>query len=374
MRTEVSFKHGTPQKTAVLLVNLGTPDAPDIPSVRRYLREFLADPRVVEIPRLIWLLILNLFVLQVRPKKSAAKYRQIWTEQGSPLLAIGKRQVDVLVESFKARRWSVHVELAMRYGNPSVASRMDHLRANGYDRILVLPLYPQYAAATTASAMDAVFDWAKPVRNLPELRFIKHYHDHPAYIHALAEHVRRHWSRIGRPDFPQGDVFLMSFHGLPEFTLLKGDPYHCECHKTARLLAEELGLEKTNYRVTFQSRFGKAKWLAPYTDKALKALGQAGTKRIDVFCPGFMADCLETLEEINMEGRDLFQDEGGGEFNYISCLNDSELAGSMLAEIASQHLHGWPVDLGYEEAVAAQLCASRNRALEMGAQDDYNEL
>ncbi|HEY1057845.1 MAG TPA: ferrochelatase [Limnobacter sp.] len=369
MRTEAPFRHGTPQKTAVLLVNLGTPDAPDAPSLRRYLREFLSDPRVVEIPRLVWWMILNLFILPFRPKKSAAKYATVWTEKGSPLLAIGHQQVARLCEGFKDRRWEVKVELAMRYGNPSVASKMDELRAAGYDRVLVFPLYPQYAAATTASVMDAVFQWAAPVRNLPELRFVKHYHDHPAYIHALADSVLAHWRAHGRPNFDGGDVLLMSFHGVPEFALLKGDPYHCECHKTGRLLAEALGLEKSNYRVTFQSRFGKAKWLEPYTDATLKALGQAGTKRIDVICPGFMADCLETLEEINQEGREDFLHAGGGEFHYIACLNDSDGAAAMLSEIVAQHLQGWPVDMGYEEAMAAELAASRRLALAMGARD-----
>lgn len=369
MRTEPPFKHGTPQKTAVVLINLGTPDHPDTPSLRRYLGQFLSDPRVVEIPRLIWWLILNLIILRIRPKKSAAKYRTVWTEEGSPLLAIGKRQVAALEAGFKARRWGVRVELAMRYGNPSVASVMDSLRKDAFDRILILPLYPQYAAATTASSFDAVFDWAKPVRNVPELRLVKHYHDHPAYIHALAEHVRQQWRKIGTPDFARGDVLLMSFHGVPEKTLLDGDPYHCECHKTARLVAEELGLEKAHYRVTFQSRFGKAKWLGPYTDKTLQSLGQAGTRRLDVMCPGFMADCLETLEEINDEGRETFQHAGGGEFNYLPCLNDSELAGALLTEIAGQHLQGWPVDLGYEESAAAELSASRARAIEMGARE-----
>lgn len=368
MRTEAPFRHGTPQKTAILLVNLGTPDNADTPSLRRYLKEFLSDPRVVEIPKLIWWIILNGIILQIRPKRSAAKYATVWTDEGSPLMAIGKRQVRVLSEAFKARRWDVRVELAMRYGNPSVASRMDQLRKDGYDRVLVFPLYPQYAAATTASVFDAVFDWAKPVRNIPELRLVKHYHDHPAYIHALAESVRKHWLANGKPNFGQGDVLLFSFHGVPEMTLLKGDPYHCECYKTARLLVEELGLEKGDYRVTFQSRFGKAKWLEPYTDKTLEALGQAGTKRIDVMCPGFMADCLETLEEINQEGREDFQHAGGGEFHYIPCLNDSELAAAMLSEITAQHMQGWPVDMGYEESMAQELAESRKLALEMGAQ------
>ncbi|HEX4878432.1 MAG TPA: ferrochelatase [Limnobacter sp.] len=369
MRTEAPFRHGTPQKTAVLLVNLGTPDQADTPSLRRYLKQFLSDPRVVEIPKLVWWIILNCIILQIRPRKSAAKYATVWTPDGSPLLAIGKRQVARLSEGFKARRWDVRVDLAMRYGNPSVAQRMDALRAAGYDRVLVFPLYPQYAAATTASVFDAVFDWARPVRNLPELRLVKHYHDHPAYIHALAESVRRHWAAKGKPNFEQGDVLLMSFHGVPEMTLMKGDPYHCECQKTARLLAEELGLKKGQYRVTFQSRFGKAKWLEPYTDQTLMALGQAGTKRIDVICPGFMADCLETLEEINQEGREDFQHAGGGEFHYIECLNDSDLAAAMLTEITGQHLQGWPVDMGYEESMANELAESRKLALAMGAKE-----
>lgn len=369
MRTEAPFKHGTPQKTAVLMVNLGTPDNADTPSLRRYLKQFLSDPRVVEIPKLIWWMILNLIILQIRPKKSAAKYATVWTSEGSPLLAFTVKQGKMLSDGFKARNMDVHVEVAMRYGNPSVASKMDALRAAGYDRILVLPMYPQYAAATTASAMDAVFEWAKPVRNLPELRFVKHYHDHPAYIHALAESVRRHWAANGRPDFAQGDLLVMSFHGVPEFTLTKGDPYHCECYKTGRLLAEALGLSKEQFKVTFQSRFGKAKWLEPYTDQTLKALGQKGLKRVDLMCPGFMADCLETLEEINQEGREDFQHAGGGQFHYIPCLNDSDLAEAMVTEIACQHLLGWPVEAGYIQKQSTELAQSRALAIALGSKD-----
>lgn len=369
MRTEAPFIHGTPQKTAVMLVNLGTPDHADTPSLRRYLKQFLSDPRVVEIPKLIWWIILNLIILQIRPKKSAAKYATVWTAEGSPLLAFTVKQGKMLSEGFKARNMEVHVEVAMRYGNPSVASKMDALRAAGYDRILVLPMYPQYAAATTASAMDAVFEWAKPVRNLPELRFVKHYHDHPAYIHALAESVRRHWASHGRPNFSQGDLLVMSFHGVPEFTLTKGDPYHCECYKTGRLLAESLGLGKEQFKVTFQSRFGKAKWLEPYTDQTLKVLGQKGLKRVDLMCPGFMADCLETLEEINQEAREDFLHAGGGQFHYIPCLNDSDLAKDMVTEIASQHLLGWPVESGYIQQQKAELEQSRALAIALGSKD-----
>jgi protoporphyrin/coproporphyrin ferrochelatase len=367
MRTEATFRHGTSQKTAILLVNLGTPDSADAPALRRYLKAFLSDPRVIEIPKLIWWCILKLIILQVRPKKSAAKYASIWTEEGSPLLAISKKQQAKLSEGFKVRRWDVQVELAMRYGNPSVPSKLDELRKNGYDRILVFPLYPQYSAATSASVFDAVFEWAKPVRNVPEFRFVKHYHDHPAYIHALTERVRSYWKAHGKPNFEQGDVLVMSFHGMPEFTLHKGDPYHCECHKTARLLAQDLGLDTTQYRVTFQSRFGRAKWLEPYTEHTLRALGQTGVRRVDVICPGFMADCLETLEEVNQEVREVFKHAGGGEFHYIACLNDSDWSVSMLTEITAQHLQGWPVDIGYEESMAAELASSRQLALEMGA-------
>lgn len=367
MRKEPPFKHGTAQKTAVLMVNLGTPDNPDTPSLRRYLKQFLSDPRVVEIPRLIWWLILNGIILRIRPQKSAKKYQTVWTEEGSPLLAIGRGQVKALKEGFQDRKWGVHVDLAMRYGNPSVASRLDNLRAAGYDRVLVFPLYPQYAAATTASTFDAVFDWARPVRNVPELRFIKHYHDNPAYIHALAESVQRYWQAHGKPDFANGDILLMSFHGVPHATLLNGDPYHCECQKTGRLLAEDLGLKPEHYRVTFQSRFGKAKWLEPYTDITLKELGAKGVRRIDVMCPGFSADCLETLEEINDEGREDFLHAGGGVFHYIPCLNDSDLAKRVFTEVASGHLQGWPIDSGYDESIAQELALSRDRAIEMGA-------
>lgn len=369
MRSEPPFKHGTPQKTAVLLVNLGTPDQPDTRSLRKYLKQFLSDPRVVEIPRLLWWLILNLVILRIRPRKSAKKYQSVWTDEGSPLLVTGQKQAQSLAEGFRSRKWAVHAELGMRYGNPSIPSRLDYLLALGYERILVFPLYPQYAAATTASTYDAVCDWMRPVRNIPEFRFIKHYHDHPAYIHALAESVRRNWNENGMPNFAKGDQLVMSFHGVPERTLLRGDPYHCECHKTGRLLAEELGLEKSHYKVTFQSRFGKAKWLEPYTDKMLEKLGRAGTERLDVICPGFLADCLETLEEIKDEGQEIFHTAGGKLFNYIECLNASDLAQAMLTEIASHHLQGWPVDAGHEDAMASELVRSRALAIEMGASE-----
>jgi ferrochelatase len=369
MRTEPPFRHGTPHKTAVLLCNLGTPEAPNTAAVRRYLRQFLSDPRVIEIPKLLWMIILHGIILWTRPRKSAAKYASIWGPEGSPLLAIGKKQAQSLQHGFQQRRMSVYVHLAMRYAEPSIASALNHLRSKNYDRILVLPMYPQYAAATTASVFDAVCTWSKTVRNLPEFRFIKHYHDHPAYIYALAEHVRQYWLRCGKPNFGRGDLFLMSFHGVPEQTLLKGDPYHCECQKTGRLLAEALGLEKQHYRVTFQSRFGAAKWLRPYTDKTLESLGQTGMDRVDVFCPGFLTDCLETLEEINMEARETFTTAGGRDFHYIPCLNQGDLSAAMLTEIATQHLQGWPVDEAFEENSNKALMMTQQLAHSMGATD-----
>ncbi len=355
MRSESPYSHGDPLKTAVLLVNLGTPKKPTAQEVRPYLRQFLSDPRVVEIPQFLWRILLNGFILPFRPAKSAAKYQTIWTEHGSPLLVYGQQLAHSLQARLNAEQFVVRVELAMRYGEPSVPNRLNELRANGFDRILVLPLYPQYAASTTASVFDAVCDWFKSVRNVPEFRFVKHYHDHPAYIQALAQHVQRSWDQLGKPNFDQGDLFLMSFHGVPEMTLLKGDPYHCECYKTGRLLAQALGLSQAQYRITFQSRFGKAKWLQPYTDQTLKQLGAAGLNRVDVFCPGFLSDCLETLEEMNQEGREVFLHAGGKQFNYIQCLNASDLAQTMMFKLCQQHLQGWPVSQSEQQEVNQQL-------------------
>lgn len=369
MRTEAAYSHGSASKNAVLLVNLGTPDAADTPALRRYLKQFLSDPRVVEIPKFIWWIILNLIILRIRPKKSAAKYQTVWTDEGSPLLAISKKQTAGLQAALNAAGLDCTVDLAMRYGNPAVPARLDALRASGHDRILVLPLYPQYAAATTASAMDAVFDWAKLVRNVPEFRFIKHYHDHPVYIAALADSVRKHWAVAGRPNFEGGDLLVFSFHGVPEFALLKGDPYHCECYKTARLLVQALGLEQGQFKVTFQSRFGRAKWLQPYTDVTLKTLAQSGVKRVDLMCPGFLADCLETLEEINQEAREDFLHAGGQHFEYIPCLNDSEALVALLRSLAIQHMQGWPVEKAALATVNEDIASQRPVALGMGAKN-----
>ncbi|MEN9781134.1 MAG: ferrochelatase [Pseudomonadota bacterium] len=361
MQSEPAYRHGQAAKTGVLLCNLGTPDAPTPAALRRYLAEFLSDPRVVEIPKILWWLILHGIILRVRPRKSAAKYASIWTPEGSPLLVWTQRQAALLGEALRAQGHAVLVRAAMRYGNPSIASQLDALKAEGATRILILPMYPQYSAATTASVFDAVYAWAAQARQVPELRFVNRYHDHPAYVRALAARIRHAWTD-GQP--PQ--QLVMSFHGVPERTLLLGDPYHCECHKTARLLAQELGLRKEQYTVTFQSRFGKAKWLEPYTEPTLIELASSGTRQVDVVCPGFTSDCLETLEEINQEAREAFLEAGGQEFRYIGCLNDAPEWITALGELTAAHLQGWPTR---EPADTAELALQREAALAMGARD-----
>jgi ferrochelatase len=287
-RKEPPYTHGTLPKTAVLLVNLGTPEAPTAAAVRHYLKEFLWDRRVVEIPRAVWWLILNGIILPIRSKKSAQKYASIWSNDGSPLKVHTQKQATLLRGYLGERGHAVRVEYAMRYGTPSVASVLESLQADGVDRLLVLPAYPQYSGATTASIFDAVFVHYTQQRNIPELRLIRHYHDAPAYIEALKQSVLAYWQKHGR-----GDRLVMSFHGVPKRTLLLGDPYHCECHKTARLLATALGLSPQQWQLTFQSRFGKAEWLQPYTAPTLQKLGAEGVGRVDVLCPGFTSDCLE---------------------------------------------------------------------------------
>lgn len=358
---EPAFRHGQPARTAVLLVALGTPEAPTPAALRRYLAQFLSDPRVVEIPRPLWLLILHGIILRVRPAKSAAKYASIWTDEGSPLAVWTRKQAALLRDQMSASGHPVRVAHAMRYGEPSVGSTLDALRADGVTRILVLPLYPQFAAATTASVNDAVMTWAQSARLQPEWRFIARYHDDPGYIGALAASVTEHWQAHGR-----GEKLLMSFHGVPERSLHLGDPYHCECHKTARLLAERLGLSKDELVVTFQSRFGKAKWLEPYTEPTLRELASQGVKRIDVMCPGFVSDCLETLEEIGMEGREAFMSAGGEAYHYIPCLNARPDWIAALGAIALTHMQGWSTAAPPDEALSA---LQRERALAMGARD-----
>lgn len=360
---EPPFKHGDTLKVGILLANLGTPDAATAPALRRYLGQFLMDTRVVEIPRFIWCWILHCIILVVRPKKSAAKYAQVWTDEGSPLMVHAQKQTAMLRGYLGQKIKSPFaVELGMSYGNPSMKSAIDKLRAQHCDRILVFPLYPQYAASSTGSALDAVWRVLLKTRNMPAVRTIRHYHDHPAYIAALAGSVREHWRLNGKPT-----KLVMSFHGLPKFHLMKGDPYHCECHKTARLLAEALELSKDEYTVAFQSRFGKQEWLKPYLASTLEDLGKAKTKRIDVICPGFSSDCLETLEEIAMEGKEIFTHAGGGEYRYIPALNESEPWIHAMTTIALENLQGW-VSANYDADEAKKADEmTKLRAQAMGA-------
>jgi len=359
-RPEPDYSHGAAPRTAVLLVNLGSPDEPTARATRTYLAQFLDDPRVVEIPRWVWRLVLYGIILNTRPAKSAAKYATIWTPEGSPLVSGTRRLAARMQQAFESEGQSVLVRSAMRYGNPSIESTLDALRAEGATRVLVLPLYPQYAAATTASVWDAVAQWSAQARQLPEFRFVNRYHDEAAYVQALADSVRAHWDKRG-----SRRRLVMSFHGLPQRSLNLGDPYHCECHKTARLVAQALGLSKDDYLVTFQSRFGKAQWLRPYTEPTLKDLAASGVREVDVLCPGFPVDCLETLEEIAQEAHEAFIDAGGQAFDYIPCLNDSDGGLAAVMGVARRHLSGWPVP---GPGVTAEGQAQREAALAMGAQ------
>ncbi len=361
---EPAYTHGSAPaegaRTGVLYCNLGTPDAPTAPALRAYLAEFLSDQRVVEIPKPIWWLILHGIILRVRPKKSAAKYASIWTPAGSPLRVWTEKQAQLLGQVLTERGHRVQVRYAMRYGSPSVASQLEAFKQQGVNRVLVVPAYPQYSGTTTASVCDAVFAWSQKARRLHEMRFVNHYHDESAYIDALATSVRAHWKTHG-----QSEHLVMSFHGVPARTLELGDPYHCECYKTARLLAQTLGLAKDRYTVTFQSRFGKAKWLEPYTEPTLVAMAQAGTRSVDVICPGFTADCLETLEEIQDEAREAFVGAGGQSFQYIACLNDQPDWIEALGDVCERHLAGWDT---LQAPDLQALARSREEALALGAQ------
>jgi ferrochelatase len=370
---EPSYTHGSAPRTGILLVNLGTPDAPRPNELRRYLAEFLSDPRVVEIPKLLWWLLLRLVILPLRAPRSAAKYATIWMKEGSPLRVYTERQAKLLKGMLGAQGHAVLVEWGMRYGNPSIAKGLDALKAQGAERVLVLPLYPQYSATTTASSQDAIHAWCARTRNLPELRFIKNYHDHPAYIGALVAQIKTFWEVNGHPPIPRNKEeqerqsrLVMSFHGIPKRSLLLGDPYHCECLVTGRLLREALGLAPEVTPVTFQSRFGRAEWLQPYTEPTLEALAREGIRDIDICCPGFPADCLETLEEIALEGKSVFLAAGGKNYRYIPCLNDSAPWIEALAKIALEHMAGWPT-AAPSAAQALERKNQRERALAKGA-------
>jgi ferrochelatase len=350
------FEHGRSEKTGILLVNLGTPEEPTSAAVRRFLKEFLSDPRVIEYPRWLWRLILHGIILRIRPSRSAAAYRKIWTDDGSPLMFFSKGIADGVEKQLDMRLpGSTHIELAMSYGEPSIGSAIDRLLAKGGSRLLVLPMYPQYSGTTTASVFDAVARKLGRLRWIPETRFINQYHDEKGYIDALAASIREFWKQNGR-----GTRLMFSFHGVPKSTLLNGDPYHCQCQKTARLVAAALELGDDEWVLSFQSRVGRGEWLRPYTDETVAELGKQGLDRLDVVCPGFSTDCLETLEEIAMQNAELFSESGGEVLHYIPALNVREDHVRFLGDLIEKHLGGWP-DSCSAKATSVQ------RAISMGA-------
>ncbi len=326
-----------PIRVGVLLTNLGTPDAPTPAALRRYLGEFLWDRRVVEAPRPLWWLLLNGIILRLRPARSAHAYQRVWTEQGSPLLSISRQQEQALRVALEQRlAQPVKLVLGMRYGNPSLGQALAELEQAGIERLLVLPLYPQYSATTSASTFDAIAGLFAQRRNIPELRFLRDYHIEPGYIRALAQSIRRHRQRHG-----SADKLLLSFHGIPKRYADLGDPYREQCQASAAAVAAELGLAAEQWQAVFQSRFGRQEWLQPYTDQTLQALPEAGVRSVDLICPGFSADCLETLEENAMVNRDLFLAAGGERFSYIPCLNAEPEHIEFLAELIERNLCGW---------------------------------
>jgi len=359
------YEHGLAEALGILVVNLGTPDAPTPSAVRRYLAEFLWDPRVIEVSRPLWWLALHGVILRIRPSRSARAYEKIWTDDGSPLLTHSTDIAAGLRDSLESRlSGNVHVALGMTYGKPSLQTTLDELHAAGARRIIVLPLYPQYSGTTTASVFDAVSTLLGKCRWVPEMRFINHYHDAPGYIAALTSSIRDAWDRNGR-----GEKLLLSFHGLPKQTLLDGDPYHCQCLKTARLVAQSLELADDDWAVSFQSRVGRAEWLRPYTDETIRQFGAGKIQNLDVVCPGFAADCLETLEEIAMQYAELFSQSGGGTLNYIPALNARDDHIAFLSRLVEKHAGGWPessTDWSVSED-ARERDRSRQRAIAAGA-------
>lgn len=349
------FNHAEQPKLGVLITNLGTPEAPTPRALRTYLAQFLSDPRVVEVPRLLWKVILHGVILRIRPARSAKAYQTVWQEEGSPLMINTKAQRDALAERL-AQEFGEDIEVAfaMRYGKPSIGSAIERLMQSGVRKLVVLPLYPQYSGSTTASTFDDIASDFTQRRWLPDFRFISHYHDYAPYIAAVAEKIKAHWAEHGRCD-----KLIFSYHGVPKRYLTQGDPYHCECYKTTRLVAEYLGLNKDEYMTTFQSRFGREEWLKPYTDETLKALPQQGVKSVQMVCPGFSSDCLETIEEIGEENREYFIEAGGETYQYIECLNADTAHIDMMAQLVLENMQGWVVS---DHAEAAQV-AERAKAL-----------
>ena len=335
---ESDYKHGSDDKTGVLITNLGTPDLPTKKAVKIYLKEFLSDPRVIEIPRIIWKIILYGIILQIRPKRSAESYKSIWTKEGSPLLNIARKQVDLVNEKLNNLFPNTFFVLGMRYGNPSLEDALEILKENKVRRLLVFPLYPQYCAATTASTFDAVTNVLQKWRWIPELRFINQYFEEDDYIKALSESIESFWKKNGKPQ-----KIVFSYHGIPKKYHTKGDPYHCFCLKTTRLVKEFMKLKDEDLITTFQSRFGREEWLKPYTSETLKEFPSMGIKNIHIISPGFSADCLETIEELEVENREYFMNAGGEKYLYIPCLNDNSLHIEMMKNLITKHTQGWKI-------------------------------
>ncbi|MCU0760048.1 MAG: ferrochelatase [Steroidobacteraceae bacterium] len=344
------YDHDTPERIGVLLVNSGTPDSTSTADVRRFLGRLLGDPRVVELPRVLWLPLLHGIILRTRPFRSARKYRSIWTDQGSPLLAYSAQLRERLAARLGERVIApIAVEMGMLYASPSVPEALGRLRDAGAQRILVVPMFPQYCGVTTGAVHDQVTDELSRWRWLPELRFVSEYHEHTGYIEALRASVADHWALNGRTEH-----LLLSFHGIPDKYFRRGDPYYCKCQKTARLLADELNLPEGSWSLSFQSRYGPGKWLRPYTDEVLEAMPKRGIRSVTVACPGFAVDCLETLEEVDIEYRERFLAAGGTNFQYVPALNAHPSHATALADLVVRHLQGWtPVNVGWLGVPAA---------------------
>ena len=333
---EKDYKHGSKENVGVLITNLGTPDKPKTKELQTYLKEFLSDPRVIEVPKLFWQLILRTIILNLRPKKVAKLYKSIWKKEGGPLLVMLEKQKKGIIKILKNKKKNVKIEIGMRYGNPSIKLGLEKLRKQKCRRILILPLYPQYCAATTGSTFDRVTEVLRKWRWIPEVRFINNYFEEPLYLDCLIKSIKDSWQKFGK-----SQKLIFSYHGVPKKYLLKGDPYHCFCQKTTRLVVEKMKLKKKEYMTTFQSRFGPDEWLQPYTDKTLEQLPSQGVKNIHILSPGFSSDCLETLEELEVENKENFLSAGGKEYYYIKCLNDNSNHLKMLSFLILKHIRGW---------------------------------
>ena len=335
---EKDYEHGSKEKIGVLITNLGTPDAPNKKELKVYLNQFLSDPRVIELPKILWQIILKLVILQIRPSKSAEAYKQIWTDKGSPLLDIANRQLNKIQSSFSSKNENIVFEVGMRYGNPSIPDALLKLQKKQVRRLLVLPMYPQYCAATTGSTFDEVTNVLQKWRWIPEMRFINQYFEEKNYIEALSNSIKSFWKKTSKPQ-----KIIFSYHGIPKRYLTNGDPYHCFCLKTTRLVKEYLGLSDDEIMTTFQSRFGREEWLKPYTSETLKELPKQGIKNIHIISPGFSSDCLETLEELEEENKEYFMESGGENYHYIPCLNDHDDHIDVFVNLIKKHTQGWPL-------------------------------